>query len=182
MISQFLKSRKDQKKKENISYSVFFFTTCLILLMRNNEITQKQNYFLHRQNQNAGVKKSSVEFSYFLTDLMAFLQKETTYMGYLIFSIPEKKKIPKRLKNKLIITLITFVLLYDNDESKSDSISYIGYLAEDIGIGSGFFYYLLVWRAYGKLKRYKFSDKLENLEESLEILRDALDRSNLRMS
>ncbi len=149
--------------------------------MRSKTISPLQNFFLIRYIQNGTKNKNSLEASYFCTDTIVELEN-TSFTGYLKHST-HIVTIPRKLKKKLIIELVMFVMLSDTDDDiRQNNISYIHHIAEGIGIGSELLYYLMIGKAHKNISRFSPPQNLDDYSEALSILEDSLHRSNLIMS
>ena len=168
------------------AHSLYMFSvvsSCLVVLMRKKEITPLQNYFLVNFEKEHHLENSElVDIAYFLTEMMSGLQKNTNYMDFL-FTASQANVLPKNLKEDMIVNIMTMVMLgNEEEEDYCAALSYVAYISEDIGYGTSQSFENFQRRAWKNSQKIRASHNLTGYEETLEIMQDALSRSNIMPS
>lgn len=158
--------------------------SCLVILMRHKNITPLQNYFLIQLGEEYfDYSKSKVDMAFQLTEHMSALQKNTTYMGFLYEVSPRAKKLSRSVKKQMIVNIMIMIMLDDEDhEDYCQELSYVRFIMEDIGLKSLWSYYWLSLKAWVESRKIRKISELGEYDRALEIMQDALSRTNLIMS
>jgi hypothetical protein len=176
MLSKLFKKSLDDK--EQLSKASFFFTdACCNFMMWKKGFTNDQlNFLLPLVRKNFSLKTTD-DAAYLITKCMADLQESSTFMDFLHtskFIAP----LDKQYKVFAVEHLMVFAFL-EGDET-NQQLTYISYIYTDLALGSGLGFQRLANKAHKKFLEIKGSNAEKGLSNAVEIVADALSRTNYR--